>query len=108
MRGRLCRFQHGRRCRYFAKLTDLTARSTRLERKIFAECVAVLLQLLQHDRPKRRLLVKRWTRKDASLPAPITCDSGTLLRLNVFSRKTNSAIRRLLSQGGVANERRSH
>ena len=24
---------------------DLTARSTRLERKIFAECVAVLLQL---------------------------------------------------------------
>src|SRR5215471_2274175 len=44
MRRGLCRFQHGWRCRYFAKLTDLTARSARLERKIFAECVAVLLQ----------------------------------------------------------------
>src|SRR6266571_2573870 len=48
----------------FAKLTDLTARSTRLERKIFAECVAVLLKLLQQDRPKWRLLVKRWTREE--------------------------------------------
>src|SRR5215471_9797343 len=46
-----------------AKLAHLTARAARLERKIFAECVAVLLQLLQQERPERRLLVYRRTRE---------------------------------------------
>jgi hypothetical protein len=44
-----------------AKLAHLTARAARLECKILAECVAVLLQLLQQDRPERRLLVYRRT-----------------------------------------------
>jgi hypothetical protein len=42
-----------------AEFAELTTRAARLERKVFAECVAVLLQLLQQDRPERRLLVYR-------------------------------------------------
>ncbi len=40
-----------------AKLADLATRAARLVREVFSECVAVLLQLFQQDRPKRRLLV---------------------------------------------------
>ncbi len=40
-----------------AKLADLATRGARLEREVFADCVAVLLQLFQQDRPKRRFLV---------------------------------------------------
>jgi hypothetical protein len=47
-----------------AKLAGLTTRAARLERKVFAERVAVLLQLLQQNRPKRRLLVNRRTREE--------------------------------------------
>src|SRR6516164_10715275 len=47
-----------------AEFADLTTRAARLERKVFAECVAVLLQLLQQDRPERRLLVYRRTREE--------------------------------------------
>jgi hypothetical protein len=47
-----------------AKFAGLTTRAACLERKIFAECIAVLLQLLQQDRSKRGLLVKRRTREE--------------------------------------------
>jgi len=40
-----------------AKPADLTTRAARLKREIFAECVTVLLKLLQQDCSKRRLLV---------------------------------------------------
>jgi hypothetical protein len=40
-----------------AKLADLATRAAGLEREVFAECVAVLLQLFQQNRPKRRFLV---------------------------------------------------
>src|SRR5215472_15226580 len=49
-----------------AKLAHLTARAARLERKIFAEFVAVLIQLLQQDRAERRLFVYRWTREQGA------------------------------------------
>src|SRR5215471_3544529 len=47
-----------------AKLTDLTTRSACLVREVFAECIAMLLQLFQQDRPERRFLVYRRTRKE--------------------------------------------
>src|SRR5262249_50291981 len=53
-----------------AKLAHLTARAARLEYKILAECVAVLLQLLQQDRPERRLLVYRRTVPRGPNPEP--------------------------------------
>src|SRR5262245_56696953 len=40
-----------------AKFADLTTRTERLEREVFAEGVAVQLQLYQQDRPKRGLLI---------------------------------------------------
>src|SRR5262249_20154977 len=40
-----------------AKLADLATRTARLEREVFAEGVAVQLQLFQQDRPKRGLLI---------------------------------------------------
>src|SRR5262245_19331305 len=46
------------------KLTDLTTRSACLVREVFAECIAMLLQLFQQDRPERRFLVYRRTRKE--------------------------------------------
>src|SRR5262249_32229552 len=40
-----------------AKLADLATRAARLEREVFAKCIAELLQLFQQNRPKRRFLV---------------------------------------------------
>jgi hypothetical protein len=40
-----------------AKFADLATCAAGLEREVFADCVAVLLQLFQQDRPKRRFLV---------------------------------------------------
>src|SRR5262249_43784381 len=47
-----------------AKLADLATRAACLKREVFAECVAVLFQLFQQDRPERRFLVYRRTRKE--------------------------------------------
>src|SRR5262249_53461462 len=47
-----------------AKLADLATGSACLVREVFAECIAMLLQLFQQDDPKRRFLVYWRTRKE--------------------------------------------